>query len=185
MLEEITKPTGRLRDLYDRVALYGSTDPRSEIERLARSALTDGLIDKKRYVILEHRTPFQGVERETLEAVGRRVHVNRRRAQELESETSGKLNGYVSIGQAYGEFKKMRVVDLPWKPNATHARARIALTSVKPGATVEDVADFFHNLERQGKPIRIRGYGASAHQAAYEVFAKVGKNLPQIGVQVS
>lgn len=79
------KPSGWLKELYGMCSRY-SHDPIGEIESLANSCLAEGIIDNKRYTVLQYRMPLPGSERETLERVGKRIGVSGERVRHIEGK---------------------------------------------------------------------------------------------------
>ncbi len=86
------KPTGHLGDFYDYLASF-IDDPADEIEEIALRFLSNGIINKKRYITLQYRVPFPGYERESLENVGKRIGLKRERVRQLEMHAARKLIG--------------------------------------------------------------------------------------------
>ncbi len=89
----MNKPTGWLGELIDKASVC-SEDPVSEIEKMAKQALSERVIDKKRYNILRYRLPFNGFNRETLKQVAGRLGIGQERSRQLEYTSYTRLKRY-------------------------------------------------------------------------------------------
>ena len=60
----ISNPIAKIEKLVE--LYFGSDDNVAQVERLADEALSEGYINERDYVVLQHRLPFSGVKRKTL-----------------------------------------------------------------------------------------------------------------------
>ena len=180
MSKEMTKLTGGLGVLYERISYYGR-DPSVEIERLAKQALYDGTIDNKRYIVLQYRTPFYGLERETFEQIRIRIGTCRERPHQLEGQASRTLDRYLSIELAEGNLGRIRIVDLPWKIHPAHNAARKVLRH-RGGVemTIGDMLTIINAESRKDIDSILGNLSGPTVGAIYETFGKIGVNLPDL-----
>ena len=89
------KPTGHMEKLYQMCKRYanycGVDDIMGKIDFLARECLNEGIIDGKRYTVVQYRMPLPDFERETLKDVGKRIGVTKERVRVLEGNTYIKI----------------------------------------------------------------------------------------------
>jgi len=66
------RPHGWLGKLYDQAKSY-NRHPIYELERITEQAFSDGVIDNRRYTVVQYRVSLPGYERETLKQVSIRL----------------------------------------------------------------------------------------------------------------
>ena len=184
----IPNPIAKIEKLVE--LYFGSDDNVAQVERLADEALSEGYLTKTDYVVLQHRLPFSGVERKTLDRLAIDLGVkSKERIRQRETRTYKGLWRYLyDKEQGSIDVLDRDVGSLPWKKlygRAGKSAANALIRNIpRQGGplTVADVLTFFNKAANDGGPLptNIRGYGPGSLKITYDVFNAVGIELPKI-----
>ena len=115
------RPEGILGSLYDRVKT-DHADPFGEIERLANAAMSDGIINSRRYIVLKYRLPFHSIQREICETIGKKLGgITGERVRQIEKKAIDIMLDYVKREKgakirerSMEEYMNLTLDYLPW-----------------------------------------------------------------------
>lgn len=149
---EYKKPRGLLGKLCDEVATY-SPNPISEIERIAKQALSGGVITHREYTILQAEFPFLGYRRKTSEEIGNDFE------PKLKKESVGKIRrrAYSKLQQHLTEREYSTKLDI--KEDVTEI--------IVPMLTVYEVSDLLN-----AHPNTVRRLSNKGHLTTYIISTR-------------
>jgi len=200
LIKTTQRPKSWLVKLFDEIASY-SDSPIADLEEIAKKAFKDGLIDERRYTVLQHRIPFPGFDYEFLEEVAKRIFnegsevyredtVTRERVRQLERNIYKRLLEYLPIPQDTEDVLALDIDRLPWMKLYGHRRGgmirkalkRILQINAGP-VTVGDVLEHFNETAKETGILQgPRNYGPKSLEKTYEVFSAVGVELPKVNL---
>jgi excisionase family DNA binding protein len=123
-------PGGDLGQLYQQIASYYKGPVESELERITKVALGEGAISSRSYLVIQVRTPFQGIERMTLKQVGRMLNgISGERVKQLEYGICNALQQYLPKDVRVSKFKSTakKPAEMPFEPLMTAGEVAEAL----------------------------------------------------------
>ncbi|MBI2657544.1 hypothetical protein HYX08_02505 [Candidatus Woesearchaeota archaeon] len=80
--------------LYEWLNKQGN-NPFSELGALSQEVLIKGIIDWRRYIVLQYRTPFPRIKMISLEGLGQKLGVANQKVSQLELDAYKKVLGYI------------------------------------------------------------------------------------------